>query len=423
MKPKTQLEKETVALSAKLRPITEKQKEWAFKNCHAHYGRKSRNTLFCHECGHSWKVDKTFDPESSPVCPCCSKKLILTKSWFTIHRSYFGILTTKNRNQVIRIFTVQKTLKGSNKADLSISEVIQHWITPTGELTSLSKSTNAMSLYYDNWILSSDLELRMDSHKNRLRNDICPYKFYPIRSIIPEIKRNGYKGKHHGFTEQKLFSMLLKDRKAETLIKTGQIPMLKYYNNARNINLLWNSIKICIRNNYIIPDASLWEDYIELLRFFGKDTLNAKFVCPVNLKQEHDKLLDKKMEINKQQRLKEKAEQIEKEEENYRIKKEQFFNLCFSSNNITIEPLRSVRDFLIEGETHHHCVFENDYFKKDKTLILSAKVDNKPAETVELSLSTLKVVQSRGKFNKPSKYHKQILSLMNRSIPNVAALL
>ncbi|HPV55489.1 MAG TPA: PcfJ domain-containing protein [Tenuifilaceae bacterium] len=423
MKPKTQLEKETVALSAKLRPITEKQKKWAFKNSHIHYGRKSRNTLFCHECGHSWKVDKTFDKESSPICPCCSKKLTLTKSWFTIHRSYFGILTTKNRNQVIRIFSVQKTLKGSNKAELSISEVIQHWITPTGEITSLSKSTNNMSQYYDCWDFSSNLEIRMDSYRDRLRNDIAPEKFYPIRSILPEIRRNGYNGKHHGFTEQKLFSMLLKDRKAETLIKTGQIPMLKYYNNSRNIDILWNSIKICIRNNYIIPDASLWEDYIELLRFFGKDTLNAKFVCPVNLKQEHDKLLEKKREYNKQQKLKEKAEQIEKEEEEYRISKEKFLNLCFNSKNITIEPLRSVRDFLLEGETHHHCVFENDYFKKENSLILSAKVNDEPAETIELSLKTLKVVQSRGKFNQPSKHHKQILSLMNRSIPKVAALL
>ena len=44
----------------------------------------------------------------------------------------------------------------------------------------------------------------------------------------------------------------------------------------------------------------------------------------------------------------------------------------------------------------HHCVFDNAYYLKENSLILSATIEGRRIETIELNLDTLKVVQSRG---------------------------
>lgn len=61
-------------------------------------------------------------------------------------------------------------------------------------------------------------------------------------------------------------------------------------------------------------------------------------------------------------------------------------------------------------------MFSNEYFKNDKSLILSATVDGVKTETIEFSLDTMKVVQCRGKFNQDSQYHEEILRLVNSNI-------
>lgn len=54
----------------------------------------------------------------------------------------------------------------------------------------------------------------------------------------------------------------------------------------------------------------------------------------------------------------------------------------------------------------HHCVYSNGYYRKDDSLILSATIDGKRIETVEVSLSKLTVVQSRGSVtNAPTTTH------------------
>ena len=64
----------------------------------------------------------------------------------------------------------------------------------------------------------------------------------------------------------------------------------------------------------------------------------------------------------------------------------------------------------------HHCVYWNGYYRKDDSLILSATIDGKRIETVEVSLSKLTVVQSRGVCNKNTSYHARIIDLVNRNM-------
>ena len=69
--------------------------------------------------------------------------------------------------------------------------------------------------------------------------------------------------------------------------------------------------------------------------------------------------------------------------------------------------------YIDEGAELHHCLFSNEYYLKENSLILSATIEGKRIETIEVSLDTLQVLQSRGVCNQNSSYHDQIVSLVN----------
>ncbi|OJX64584.1 MAG: hypothetical protein BGO84_02835 [Dysgonomonas sp. 37-18] len=62
----------------------------------------------------------------------------------------------------------------------------------------------------------------------------------------------------------------------------------------------------------------------------------------------------------------------------------------------------------------HHCVA--GYHSKADSLILSACIDGKRIETIEVSISQLKVIQSRGVCNKNTKHHNKIIQLVEQNI-------
>lgn len=61
----------------------------------------------------------------------------------------------------------------------------------------------------------------------------------------------------------------------------------------------------------------------------------------------------------------------------------------------------------------HHCVYANRYYEKQNSLILSARIDNKRIETVEVDLQQMKVIQAYGACDKFTIYHDRIVSLVN----------
>ena len=67
----------------------------------------------------------------------------------------------------------------------------------------------------------------------------------------------------------------------------------------------------------------------------------------------------------------------------------------------------------------HHCV--ERYHDKSDSLILSARIADRRVETVEVSLSRLQVVQSRGACNRNTEYHDRIVRLVNDNMSLVRA--
>ena len=422
MKPKTPIQKEVIRLSATLPGLTGAQRTYAFRHCFKHYGRRTaKGIITCTECGHAWKSGHTLaDTLCGCTCPNCGTALEVmdTRKRVFTDNEYFSIVTTCKGYQVIRFFFVRSRQKVGQKAEYSICEVAQRWIAPNGKSETVARLRGMSPLYYDLWMEDSPMEIRKnDQHRVY---DIDPICTYPRQRIIPEIKRNGFNGNLHGILPYDFFKAILTDSKAETLLKAGQYPMLRYHVLYRiNLSDYWQSVKICIRNGYFIHDASMWRDTIDLLRHFGKDTHNPKYVCPANLRAEHDKLEQKFNLQDERRQLKERMREAARHEKKYRQMKGLFFGIAFTDGTLNVKVLESVAEFEEEGKAMHHCIWTNSYYLKENSLILSATIDGQRIETVEVDLRTLKVVQSRGVCNSNTEYHDRIIALVESNAEQI----
>ncbi|MFH7002120.1 PcfJ domain-containing protein [Flavobacterium bizetiae] len=163
---------------------------------------------------------------------------------------------------------------------------------------------------------------------------------------MPILKRNGFKTSVYNIAPQILFTSLLKDSIAETLLKSSQVTLLSYYlqSHEQHIKENWQAVKTCMKYSYKIEDFKIWEDYIALLRWFKKDLNSPDFVCPDNLNESHDKLVVKKRELQRKKHLLKMRAEIQQAQVLYNQEKKQFFGLCFRYNNLTIEILENIRN-------------------------------------------------------------------------------
>lgn len=421
MIPKTIIEKKITAMSETLAPVTQKMQVWAEKNIFLKWGVLSRGKFHCLDCAHSWKPDaQKASCQKYINCSACNGKLKMHQ-YNQVHFKeieYFAVLDVCGGFQVVRIICSHKNMKKNCMPAYFHKEVMQHWIDGKGEVRTLSLGTNVFSQAYDSWKYYSPLEIRPKSFESSPKYRINPYKVYLSKKVISVLKRNGFKGSCYGIAPQILFTALLKDSHAETLVKAGQTDFLVYYltSYSQNIRENWQAVKTCAKNNYKVKDFSLWEDYISLLRWFRKDLNNADLVCPENLEEVHDRLVEKKRIIQRRQHIKELRQEIQQAQIGYEEQKKQFFGLEFTRENLSICVMESVHDFLEQGDMLRHCVFTNEYYKKKNSLILSARFDNKPVETIEVALPSLEVLQCRGDKNRFSPHHKQILKLLHQNL-------
>lgn len=165
---------------------------------------------------------------------------------------------------------------------------------------------------------------------------------------------------------------------------------------------------------------ALWCDYVDMLRRLGKDTHNPKYVCPTDLHREHDRRETEILRQREKEETKRKQQKVMEDEERFQELKSKFFGISFTDGTIRVQVLESVQEHLEEGVSMHHCVFSNEYYLKEDSLILSATIDGMRIETIEVSLDTFQVVQSRGLCNQTTPYHDQIVSLVQRNIRQIA---
>lgn len=421
MKPRTKLQIKVFELSNQLANLTDSQKEWAYKNCLKHIGYRTSRKTSCLDCGHIWPGQQKV---KSCKCPNCHVKIEIKDSLKRKLDQHvtFAIVDQIEEFQVNRFFEVKSQHNSGWIPELSIREIVQQWFKLDGKLTIVGRTQ-----VLGNSGFSGNMEIRanISNYYNSNKYDIYADKIYPMYKCLPIYKRNGFNSKIEDVQLYSMFAELIRDSKLETLLKANQYSLfaVRLGNRENDVYKFWDSIKICIRNKYIIKDASSYLDYLELLSHYGKDLRNLKYVCPGNFHKEHNRLVSKRAKeqriidtIRKREQAEKRKLLAEQEQLTYQREKCPYFGIVFSEGELTIKVLESIQDFITEADHHQHCIYTNQYYNKPDSLCFSAKIDGKPVETIELSLANMKIIQSRGIGNKPSIHHDKIIDLMNKNI-------
>lgn len=412
MKARTRFQHEVVAANGRLLPITERQQEWAFRHTVEHFAfRTPSGRTTCLDCGHQWSETKA----KRCRCPKCNARLKLkdTLCRKADSRSYFSVIAVQDGLQVQRVFRMDAYYRKGTSPQNIVREVVRYWINENGK-TAVTALRRTMGYYMDSFSYWSDLELRND---NEAYQHIADCYVCPNYTVIPKLRRNGLKGSFADIAPQKLMTALLSDSRVETILKNGRKKDLKHFiENPRDLDFCWPSYKIVLRKKYRIADMGIWVDYLRMLNRCGKDLHNAHYVCPVDLHAEHDRYQEKLRILREQEKRKAQMQRAMENEIRFREMKGKFFGLEFTDGTIVVRVLDSVIAYYEEGNALHHCVGECEYYLKPDTLVLSARIEDKRVETVELSLETFKVLQSRGACNQDTEYHDRIIKLVRKNV-------
>ena len=416
MKPKTKLHHEIIDKAQYLFKIDNKILSWVKADCLEHKGFATKTRVICMDCGRSFSPELVSRKRAS--CPHCNTKLKIeqTKKRTDKQHIFVGYADIVDRFQVLRYFEVIGYYKAGEPSRYYTAEIIQQWILPNGKheyygqnhtLNSHADSWNGpmeIRKYYPNYYTPSD------------KYEVYPKKYHPDSEFKPEYKKYGIDSNLRGLTFLEAIKLLPESPMAETLLKAKQYSLLGRLNDHYGATYrYWPSIKICLRNKYFIKDARYYIDYLELLEYFGKDLRNAHYVCPKNLKKEHDLLVAKRKRQRDREQAASRREKLLKEEKVFeKLKKSMLTGIAFSDGKIKVHVLENVKEYIEEGDALHHCVAS--YALREDSLVLSARIRGKRIETVEVSLKQLKVVQCRGLQNRNTEYHDQIIELVNKNM-------
>lgn len=348
----------------------------------------------------------------------CKYEDMYNRCYAVINQSYKGW-------QVLRYFHIDR----HGKRDISYStwEVFQLW-NKVGEKQILIARQRAFHYYVDAFLLSSPMEIRQNPKycASWLHFTDVGFSYMYDKSVDSTYK---YCDNLIPTNERKQWYRFLSvDKFAETILK--QRHELAEYMLTNNIldKEYMTAVRIMFRHNYVPMNEghtayNLYFDMLQNMKYIGCDLSNPHFVCPDNLMHTHDWALHARQALEAKRKTKaEHEEEIQRikcamdKNEKYIKARSCFFDMTISDNLITCHVLQSVDEFYEEGTAMHHCVYANKYYEKQNSLILSARIDNKRIETVEVDLQQMKVVQCYGACDKFTLYHDRIVNLVNNNM-------
>ena len=406
MKPRNKKQERILALSGQLRPLSKAQMQWALNYTINHFAYRLKNgKAVCLKCGHEWNAS-----EGVCRCPHCgiSLEVKTTKERVRKDKSYFNIITAKGGYQVIRMFLMSVELRKGMVAEPSFQEIGQYWLDENGTATVVGLK-RTIGWYVDSFDYCSKLELRRDNDAFQF---IADQWVYPRIKVTDTIKRNGFDGHTYDINPLTLFKELLTNPKAETLMKSGDVEMLRYLChspfNADEIDFYWKSIKVAKRAGFEFEDAQMWMDYIKMLERMGKDLHSPVLVAPQDLQTAHD-LYSAKVERQRIKAQREKdRKKAEADEAKFEELKGRYIGLVMTDGEIVIHTLNSVAEYYDEGSRQHICVASARYYLKENSLVFTAKIKGQTIATIEISLSDYSIIQCRAFANKVCKYQDRI---------------
>ena len=363
------------------------------------------------------------------------KKCSAQKSEYKIIETQKRIFDEKNHNvmileahkgyQFIRIYNVciYSKIRSENKPKILIKEAMQYIFSPKGKLYFKRLKTSFVYYYWD-W----DRDSNLNYHKMNLEK----YEFYCVsvlkKSVVKKLEKVHLNKSISGYMVEYIQRILKGDYRYETLVELKHFGLIKELidHSFYTLDDIWPAVKIVSRNNYnIYQDAnggcSLWIDEIRNLIELNLDIHNPKYVCPKNLLEIHNIHNEKIDRKNKKEQLKIQLERSCEDNIKYIESHQKYFKNEISNEKLIASPLKDVKDFYDEATYMHHCVFSQEYYRKNNSLILSVrnKTDNSRLETCEIDLRNKKINQCYGKFDKFTEFHNQILSFINQNMKKI----
>lgn len=414
MKPRNRFEKEVESLSKRLSPPTARQIDWAKRKLFPGVGVSTSKETWCTCCGGRMVHIKGCDTE---ICPHCGEVLKVDESRRINARGndYFTKAQVVGGIQVFRHFWVRMSAHRDRATRYEVTEVVREWIDREGRYAVQARRTGCFPSYSDGWSVDSEMSIKnagsgwhsQEGWRYRINALIVPGARY-----LAVAKKYGYKPQED-IPPASFMRMLFNVTIAETLAKNGQWRLLTY---------MWKegltafnpqvqaAIRIADRHRYVIEDAQIWVETIRAMAYLGMDCHNPKYVCADDLRTLHDRVTAKRAKIEAERKARSR-------EQDYKTAKKAFFGIILADSDIKVAVLPSVAAFAAEGQEMHHCVFNMAYYDKPDSLILSATdSQGQRLETIEVNLKTFQVVQSRGRFNKPTPMHERIIALVNRNM-------
>ena len=418
MKPRNKKQERILAMSGQLRPLSNAQMQWALNYTINHFAYRLKNgKAVCLKCGHEWNAN-----EGVCRCPHCgiSLEVKTTKERVRKDKSYFNIITAKGGYQVIRMFLMSVELRKGMVAEPSFQEIGQYWLDENGNATVVGLR-RTIGWYVDSFDYCSKLELRRDNDAFQF---IADQWVYPRIKVTDTIKRNGFDGHTYDINPLTLFKELLTNPKAETLMKSGDVEMLRYLChspfNADEIDFYWKSIKVAKRAGFEFEDAQMWMDYIKMLERMGKDLHSPVLVAPQDLQTVHD-LYSAKVERQRIKAQREKdRKKAEADEAKFEELKGRYIGLVMTDGEIVVHTLNSVAEYYDEGSRQHICVGSAGYYLKENSLVFTAKIKGQTIATIEISLKDYSIIQCRAFANKVCQYQDRIAQIISDNIKMIA---
>ena len=424
----TRIEKEVLQLQKTMRPLTQKALQWIESKHVASAVYTKSGRVWCTRCGHIENVLPkilALDIETGFRCPCCGKVLKMRHDAYSrYNNSYvFAVVAQVVKGwQVFRVVESHITAVFGAPATITQHEMWQAWISPQGREVLLSRkyyrSPYSFQWYYDTPIECPRRHNATATGYFALPDTFCTMNgaFYPHGKISPALRLRGFTRDLCSFDAlgcaNRLFSPHM-----ETLAKTQPVLFAYLVRRGDFETPYFHAVKVCNRNGYKIADASLWLDMCDSLAAIGADTHNAHYVCPDDLNAAHDIATRRHAAMLRKKAAQEAEKRIAEDNKLYKEAKKPFFDIEIAADGLRLIVLPDVEAFCQEGKALSHCVYSNRYFERQDALILSARdEENNPVETIEVSLKTFEIVQSRGRSNQPSSRHAEIVDIVKRNM-------
>lgn len=334
------------------------------------------------------------------------------------NRAYAIVNVQYHGWQVLRYVRISR--RGKRNPTYTSWEVMQVW-SKLGEGQVIIARKRCLGMYLDNFMRSSDLELRRPFLNIGSWVDI-PYCYIYHKSVGEKAFENIDKvvdGENHipslALTRRKMYQLVSESSFPEYFIKDNPylVSFVEYFRKKNEMGKYVTAFKILARHHYHVEDPEKYITYIDDLAYLGKDLHNPYYVCPCDFASMSETIGRKAHQV-KEQRHKEKiAKQQAEENERYQGWRRRFYGMEITDGQVSCKVLRSVFDFYEEGKAMHNCVYECKYYNKPYSLIMSARIGGKRVETVEFDLKERRVVQAYGFGNKFSEHHKEIVELVN----------